>query len=187
MTTGRLLKPCGFSFHEPGSSCASPLVVDKVASSVAHGVVIGKVVVKSERLSSIHPCECVLVHDHSTNLVQAVIYTPASQPSPVRHLADALQKTMMYMRKVMGIMLRTPSRKQSFRGSAIAHDYLAYLADMQEYKEAFSVCQVRSILVVARASLYACRRSLDIFLQARIVRCYNTETLTTDIVKMRFM
>lgn len=63
----------------------------------------------------------------------------------MRRFAAVAQKTMMYFRKLVGIMLRTPGFRNAHRHTVVIHDYLAYLCDTQEYKEALSMMQVRSL------------------------------------------
>lgn len=51
------------------------------------------------------------------------------------------QRTTIYFRKIMGVKVRTIGQ-HALSGRAIAHDFLAYLSDMQEFAEALSVGQV---------------------------------------------
>lgn len=48
----------------------------------------------------------------------------------------------MYFRKILGKKARSIQKTRMLQGRAIAHDFLAYLADRQKFDEALSVSQV---------------------------------------------
>lgn len=63
----------------------------------------------------------------------------------MRPFVAVTQKTMMYFRKLVGIFLRTASNRMGYRHTVVIQDYLAYLCDTQEYKEAVNMIQVRPL------------------------------------------
>lgn len=63
--------------------------------------------------------------------------TPRSTPSRTYN-----QKTSMYFRRILGKKARSIKRQRMLQGRAIAHDFLAYLADKQKFDEALNVSQV---------------------------------------------